>query len=306
MATNFSVLAAITAEPPTLPPLEHASAHVLNTPVFERKYARAYLGGGGGGGASSSGGAQAGASTGVGLGASASGMRGSMFGGNNNSVGLGMSGAGKSAFGASALSVSALNRSASPSAFSPGASASGSSGLSPAASKDLIALRTTIAAGARTALEAQYWDLVTRTLESRAVEAAVGGDPGVGARMRAWVLMRHYRGGEWEDGVEVGCLFLSLGFGVGCFVPGFWSGMRMGMGDLQLEIRRLAGLADLDETRSDKKQMMGCQTTSGEGKTPRWFRNRAIEVDFWHLGIVTKNSLLCQQDEIRRGWPEIS
>jgi hypothetical protein len=151
-----------------------------------------------------------------------------MFGGNNNSVGLGMSGAGKSAFGASALSVSALNRSASPSAFSPGAS--GSSGLSPTASKDLIALRTTIAAGARTALEAQYWDLVTRTLESRAVEAAVGGDPGVGARMRAWVLMRHYRGGEWEDGVEVGCFFLSSGFGVGFFVLGFWSGMRMGMG----------------------------------------------------------------------------
>jgi hypothetical protein len=68
-------------------------------------------------------------------------------------------------------------------------------------------------------------------LESRAVEAAVGGDPGVGARMRAWVLMRHYRGGEWEDGVEVGCLFLSFGFGVGVgfFVLEFWSGMRMGM-----------------------------------------------------------------------------
>ncbi|KAJ3859420.1 nucleoporin-interacting protein NIC96 [Lentinula novae-zelandiae] len=39
----FTVLANITQEPPSLPPLEHASAHILNSPVFERKYAKAYL-----------------------------------------------------------------------------------------------------------------------------------------------------------------------------------------------------------------------------------------------------------------------
>ena len=43
MAQNFHVLAKITAEPPALPPVEHASAHILNAPIFERKYARAYL-----------------------------------------------------------------------------------------------------------------------------------------------------------------------------------------------------------------------------------------------------------------------
>ncbi|TFY73557.1 hypothetical protein EWM64_g10455, partial [Hericium alpestre] len=40
----FHLLAKITAEPPSLPPLEHASAHILNTPLIERKHARAYLG----------------------------------------------------------------------------------------------------------------------------------------------------------------------------------------------------------------------------------------------------------------------
>ncbi|KAF5393678.1 hypothetical protein D9757_000346 [Collybiopsis confluens] len=39
----FTVLAKITQEPPALPPLEHASAHILNSPVYERKYAKAYL-----------------------------------------------------------------------------------------------------------------------------------------------------------------------------------------------------------------------------------------------------------------------
>ncbi|KAJ4471638.1 Nup93/Nic96-domain-containing protein [Lentinula lateritia] len=39
----FNVLANITQEPPSLPPLEHASAHILDSPVFKRKYAKAYL-----------------------------------------------------------------------------------------------------------------------------------------------------------------------------------------------------------------------------------------------------------------------
>ncbi|KIK65662.1 hypothetical protein GYMLUDRAFT_39166 [Collybiopsis luxurians FD-317 M1] len=43
MAFLFTVLAKITQEPPAVPPLEHASAHILNSPVYERKYAKAYL-----------------------------------------------------------------------------------------------------------------------------------------------------------------------------------------------------------------------------------------------------------------------
>ena len=44
MTRNFHVLAKITGEPPALPPMEHAGAHVLNAPWFERKSARVYLG----------------------------------------------------------------------------------------------------------------------------------------------------------------------------------------------------------------------------------------------------------------------
>ncbi|KAJ3723408.1 nucleoporin-interacting protein NIC96 [Lentinula raphanica] len=43
IAFMFTVLAKITQEPPSLPPVEHASAHILNSPVYERKYAKAYL-----------------------------------------------------------------------------------------------------------------------------------------------------------------------------------------------------------------------------------------------------------------------
>ncbi|KAF4572443.1 Nuclear pore protein [Pleurotus pulmonarius] len=44
MTQNFHVLAKIAAEPPALPPIEHAGAHILNQSLFERKYARTYLG----------------------------------------------------------------------------------------------------------------------------------------------------------------------------------------------------------------------------------------------------------------------
>ena len=43
MTQNFHILSKITAEPPSLPPLSHANAHILNTPLLERKFARAYL-----------------------------------------------------------------------------------------------------------------------------------------------------------------------------------------------------------------------------------------------------------------------
>lgn len=117
MTQNFQVLAKITAEPPALPPLEHAGAHVLNAPVFERRYARVYLG--------------------------------------------------------------------------------------EPESRDAVELRKQIARGAREALEEQYWDVVERTIQARAQEAKVGGDPSVANRVRAFVALRHYRGGEWEDRVEV-------------------------------------------------------------------------------------------------------
>ncbi|KZT68459.1 nucleoporin-interacting protein NIC96 [Daedalea quercina L-15889] len=117
LTQNFHVLSKITAEPPALPPLEHAGAHILNAPLFERKYARMYLG--------------------------------------------------------------------------------------DPESREAIELRKQIARGAREALEEQYWDVLDRTLQARPIEARLGGDPSISNKVRAFVLVRHYRNGEWEDRIEL-------------------------------------------------------------------------------------------------------
>ncbi len=114
---NFCVLAKITGEPPSLPPIAHAGAHILNAPLIERKFARAYLG--------------------------------------------------------------------------------------DPESRDAVELRRQIAKGARESLEEQYWDVVDRTLQARPTEARLGGDPSVSNKIRAYVLVRHYRSGEWEDRIEL-------------------------------------------------------------------------------------------------------
>ncbi|KAF8876484.1 nucleoporin-interacting protein NIC96 [Infundibulicybe gibba] len=117
MTTNFHVLSKITGEPPALPPVEHAGAHILNAPLFERKFARAYLG--------------------------------------------------------------------------------------DPESRDAAALRRQIAKGAREALEEQYWDVLERTVQARPAEAQLGGDPSVANKVRAFLFVRYYRNGEWEDRIEL-------------------------------------------------------------------------------------------------------
>lgn len=117
LTQNFHVLSKITGEPPALPPLEHAGAHILNAPLFERKYARVYLG-------------------------------------------------------------------------------------DPEA-PEAVGLRKQIARGAREALEEQYWDVLDRTLQARPIEAKLGGDPSISNKVRAFVLVRHHRNGDWEDRIEV-------------------------------------------------------------------------------------------------------
>ncbi|KAG6816414.1 hypothetical protein H0H87_006151 [Tephrocybe sp. NHM501043] len=113
----FHILSRITAEPPTLPPIEHAGAHILNAPLFQRKYARVYLG--------------------------------------------------------------------------------------DANSRDAAALRRQIAKGAREALEEQYWDVLERTIQARPTEARLGGDPSVANKVRAFLALRYYKNGEWEDRIEL-------------------------------------------------------------------------------------------------------
>jgi nuclear pore complex protein Nup93 len=118
MTQNFHILSKITAEPPALPPVEHAGAHILNAPLFERKYARIYLG--------------------------------------------------------------------------------------DPESREASILRRQIATGAREALEEQYWDILERTVQARPVEARLGGDPSIANKVRAFLFVRYYRNGEWEDRIEVG------------------------------------------------------------------------------------------------------
>lgn len=110
-------MAKITTEPPALPPVEHAGAHILNTPIFERKYSKAYLGN--------------------------------------------------------------------------------------PESRDASTLRRQIAKGAREALEEQCWDVMERTIQSRPMEARLGGDPSIANKVRAFLFVRYYRNGEWEDRIEV-------------------------------------------------------------------------------------------------------
>lgn len=114
----FHLLTKITAEPPSIPPLSHSSAHILNAPLFERKYARAYL-------------------------------------------------------------------------------------ASDPNSRESIDLRRQIAKGACEALEEQYFDILERTVHSRPAEARLGGDPSAANKVRAFLLVRFYRGGEWQDRIEL-------------------------------------------------------------------------------------------------------
>ncbi|KAF9443620.1 NIC-domain-containing protein [Macrolepiota fuliginosa MF-IS2] len=116
-AQALHILAKITEEPPALPPIEHAGAHILNAPLFERKYARTYLG--------------------------------------------------------------------------------------DPESRDAATLRKQIARGAREALEEQYWDILERTVQARPTEARLGGDPSVSNKVRAFLAVRFYRNGEWEDRIEL-------------------------------------------------------------------------------------------------------
>ncbi|KAI6022591.1 nucleoporin-interacting protein NIC96 [Pisolithus marmoratus] len=117
MVLNCQILVKITGEPPALPPVEHAGAHILNTPLFERKYARAYLG--------------------------------------------------------------------------------------DPESREAASLRAQIAKGGREALEDQFWDIIERGIQARAVEARLGGDPSVANKIRAFLGVKYYKNGQWEDHIEI-------------------------------------------------------------------------------------------------------
>ncbi|KAF9268974.1 NIC-domain-containing protein [Marasmius fiardii PR-910] len=75
--------------------------------------------------------------------------------------------------------------------------------LSPQNSREAIALRKQIASGAREALEEQYFTVIDRTVHTHSAQAQLGGDPTVGNKIRAFLAVRYYRGGEWDDRIEL-------------------------------------------------------------------------------------------------------
>jgi nuclear pore complex protein Nup93 len=58
--------------------------------------------------------------------------------------------------------------------------------------------------GAHAALEEQYLDVLERTVQARPLEACPGGNPSFANRVRTFLLVRYYRGGGWQDRIEVG------------------------------------------------------------------------------------------------------
>lgn len=69
--------------------------------------------------------------------------------------------------------------------------------------KEALELRRQIAAGAQRSLEAQYWDVITRTIAARPQQAALGGDPSVAAHVKAYLNVKFYSQGAWEERLEL-------------------------------------------------------------------------------------------------------
>ncbi|KAG8906220.1 hypothetical protein FRB99_007366 [Tulasnella sp. 403] len=63
-------------------------------------------------------------------------------------------------------------------------------------------LRIKIVTGARTALEKQYWQYLEQVIQSKPVDAALGGDPSLANRVRGFLSVKYYKGGKWQGGIE--------------------------------------------------------------------------------------------------------
>ena len=49
----------------------------------------------------------------------------------------------------------------------------------------------------------RYWDVITRTIAARPQQAALGGDPSVAAHVKAYLNVKFYHQGAWEERLEV-------------------------------------------------------------------------------------------------------
>ncbi|QRV90937.1 nucleoporin-interacting protein NIC96 [Ceratobasidium sp. AG-Ba] len=64
-------------------------------------------------------------------------------------------------------------------------------------------LRTNIANGARVGLEKQYLEFVDATIQRDPANAAIGGDPSVSNRIMGYLRCAFYRGGRWDEDLEL-------------------------------------------------------------------------------------------------------
>ena len=69
--------------------------------------------------------------------------------------------------------------------------------------RDALKMRADMARGAREALERQYWDVVVQTCHAHPQQAALGGDPSPSNYVRAFVAVRLYQGGKWDERLEL-------------------------------------------------------------------------------------------------------
>lgn len=69
--------------------------------------------------------------------------------------------------------------------------------------REALQLRRQITVGAQRSLEAQYWDVVQRTIAARPQQAALGGDPSIAAHIKAYLNVKFYQQGSWEPRLEL-------------------------------------------------------------------------------------------------------
>lgn len=60
--------------------------------------------------------------------------------------------------------------------------------------------------GSKEVLESQFRDIIITTVDVRSCDMVLSGDPCMNNRVRAFILLRYYRGGGWDGRIEVSVL----------------------------------------------------------------------------------------------------
>ncbi|KAH7100231.1 nucleoporin-interacting protein NIC96 [Auriculariales sp. MPI-PUGE-AT-0066] len=105
--------------------------------------------------------------------------------------------------GASRAGVHTLNMPKFERKFAQAYLSSAMAGGKPSNSRDAVKVRVDMARGARESLERQYWDLLVQTVHAHPQQAALGGDPSPTNYVRAFIAVKLYRSGKWDERLEL-------------------------------------------------------------------------------------------------------